>query len=347
MIQLVRSRSRISEQILATSVVMLGTAYFVQNLFLFDMQVSYALFFSSLAFTGFLMNSGTETKREKELRTSSPAGLSGGSTGGRLALAGAGILTVCALVWGNWVPYKTASLGRESLEANEPSQALALYSKALESGGFPTHEATVAMMEALISSGRSKDKEWANVVQRIEQHLSTIASEESTDPRILIQLGKLYNNRGLTDPAYLAKAEQVLRNAIALAPARPEGYQELGVTHLQRGEGERGMQFFREALAFNERNARARWVLGLALASQKKFEEGMVELEKAMAGGYSWDNPADIGNLSFVYSSINLTDRLLRLYELVVERHPEHTGYRTTLARIKGVMGKTADRNVN
>lgn len=344
LMRFVRTRGSSTERLLAICVIMLGSAYFVQNLFLFDMPTSYMMFFSSLAFVTFLLNEDKWVADLKEWKKSRALGTTIVKSPRRMLLVGGGILTVCLVVYANWIPYTTARLGRMAYDATDPPQAMAIFEQMIESGGFPTAEATAATIEALTNSGKSKQKEWANVVRRIERHFSTIVPGESTDPRILIRLGKLYNDRGLTDPAYLAKAEQVLRNAIALAPARPEGYQELGVTYLQRGEGERGMQFFREALALNERNERARWVLGLALASQKQFEEGMVELERAMSGGYNWDNPADIGNLSFVYSSMNLTDRLVHLYEQVVERHPENTGYRTALVRVHGMIWKKGGR---
>lgn len=347
LMRFIRTRDSSAERLLAIGVIMLVSAYFVQNLFLFDMPTSYLMFFSSLAFVTFLLNEDKRVAELKQWRKSRASGTTMVTSPMRVLLLGGGILTVWLVVYANWIPYTTARLGRAALDAENPTQATAMFKQTMESGGFPTVEAMAAMIETLMNSGKSKQKEWANVVWSIEQHFSTIVPGESADPRILIQLGKLYNNRGLTDQTYLAKAEQVLRKAIVLAPARPEGYQELGVTYLQRGEGERGMKFFREALALNERNARAHWVLGLALASQKQFAEGMVELEKAMAELYNWDNPADIGNLSFVYSSMNLTDRLLQLYELVVERHPENMTYRTTLARIKGVVGKTVGRSVN
>lgn len=258
-------------------------------------------------------------------------------------MAVAGILTLILLVRQNWTPYTTARIGRAALESHNPQQTLAMFAQAMESGGFPTAEVTAAVMEALISSGASKQKDWASVVRSIEQHYSKIPVAEFTDARILIRLGKLYNDHALTDRSYLPKAEQVLRRAIVLAPARPEGYQELGVTSLIRGEGERGEQLFREALALNENNVRARWVLGLALASRKKLAEGLVELEKAISDGYNWDNPADIGNMSFVYSSLGMTDKLGRFYELVVERHPENAGYQNALAEINRTMIKTQE----
>jgi hypothetical protein len=347
LMRFIRTHDSSAERLLAVCVIMLGSAYFVQNLFLFDMSTSYLMFFSSLAFVAFLLNEDKRVTELKESKKSQTSGRTMVALPGRMPLAGGGILTVCLVVFANWIPYTTARLGRTALDARNPAQTMALFEQTLESDGFPTQEATVAMTEALINSGKSKQKEWASVVRRLEQQFSEIASRESTDPRMLIYLGKLYNDRGLTDPTYFARAEQVLRNAIAIVPTRPEGYQELGVTYLRRGEGEQGLQLFREALALNVHNARAVWAMGLALANQKKFEEGMAYLESAMSGGYNWDNPADIGNLTIVYSTMNLADRLERLYELVVQRHPENADYRTTLAKVQGMLGKAAERRAH
>lgn len=347
LMRFIRTRDSSAERLLPVSVIMLGSAYVVQNLFLFDTPTSYLMFFSSLAFVPFLLNEDKRIAGLKGWKKSQVSGRTMVKSPRSMFLVVGGILTVFLIVYANWIPYTTAQLGRTGVDVNNPQRAIAIFEQIRESGGFPTTEATTAMMEALINSGKSKQEEWANVVRRLEQHFSPLVSCESADPRILIRLGKLYNDRGLTDSTYLDKAERVLQKAIAFAPARPEGYQELGVTYLQRGEEERGMRLFHEALALNELNARARWVLGLALASQRRFEEGMTHLEGAMSGGYNWDNPADIGNLSFIYSSMNLTDRLVELYELSVERHPENAGYRMTLARVRSMRGKTTDGNVN
>ncbi len=347
LLRFLRTRGSFTDMLLAVCVMALGTAYFVQNLFLFDTSTSHLMFFSSLAFATFLLNEEREVADAKNWNKSRTSGRTVAALQGRMVLVGAGTLTVCLIVYSNWIPYTTARLGRTALDANSPAQATARFEQALASGGFPTQEATVAMTEALITSGRSKQKEWAGVLWCLEQQFSDIVSRESTDPRMLIYLGKLCSDRGLTDPTYLDRAEQVLRKAITIVPTRPEGYQELGVTYLRRGEGEQGLQLFRKALELNVHNANAVWMLGIALASQKRFEEGIEHLESAMLGGYNWDNPADIGNLTLLYNSMNLTDRLVRLYELIVERHPENTGYRNTLAKAKSMMGEAAQETTN
>jgi tetratricopeptide (TPR) repeat protein len=342
LMRFIRTRSSSAERLLPVCVIMLGSAYVVQNLFLFDTPTSYMMFFSSLAFVAFLLKEKKGVAELNGWKKSRAPGRTMVKSPRSVFVVVGGILTALLIVSANWVPYTTARLGRVGLDMNDPQQATAIFEQMLESGGFPTAEATAAMMEALIKTGKSKQREWTNVVRRLEQHFGTMVMGEYSDPRMMIYQGKLFNDRGLTDPTYLAKAERILRQAIALVPARPEGYQELGVTYLRRGEGGRGIQLFREALALNELNARARWVLGLGLASQGQSDEGLAELEKAMAGGYNWDNPIDIGNLSLVYSSMNLTDRLMKFYELIVERHPENAEYRTALARTQSLVSKKA-----
>ncbi len=333
------------EQMLALGVIMLGAAYFIQNLFLFDTSTSYLLFFSSLAYAGFLvLRTATQDAEYRQVVRSSERS-SPSARQGLLAVTGIAILVL--LVRFNWTSFEAARLGRAAVDADDAHRARTMLEEARESGGFATAEITTAVMEALINSGRSKQKEWVNVARSIEHHYDTMPAEELTDARILIRLGKLYNDRALADRSYLSKADLILQRAIALAPSRPEGYQELGVTNFLRGDGEKGEKLFREALVLNENNVRARWVLGLALASRKKLAEGLIELEKAITLGYDWDNPADIGNLTIVYRSMNMTEKLIRFYELVVERHPENADYRTVLDGINRMVEKTTARNTH
>lgn len=336
-IRFLGARESRSEQMLSVGVIMLGTAYCVQNLFLFDTTTSYLLFFPSLAFAGFLARRTADgTPSPQEFRT--PAKLP--RLVSVVVLIAAGMLTLLLLVYANWIPYRTARLGRTAVDLNQPRHVRTILTEIAESGGFSKTEVIAAVTDALINSGAAKQKDWGDVVGWIEQQHTELPLSASVDARMLIRLGKLYNDRAFADRSFLPKAERVLRKAIALSPTRPEGYQELGVTCLLRGDGEQGLRLFREALALNENNSRARWVLGLALASQNRLEEGLGELEGAMAAGYNWDTPADIGNLAAVYGALNMTDKLVELYQLVVGRHPEHTGYRNALAEVHRRAGE-------
>lgn len=340
MVHFLKTNNRFSEKVLAVSVIMLGTAYFVQNLFLFDMTSSYILFFSSLAFTGFFLTGGRSFSTIKKNEQTSKLQKKMNSRN-RFLIFMIGIIMLFALVWGNWVPYTTASFGKKSIEGNLPAQTLAFYSKALESGGFPTTEVTRAMMEALLNSKRTETKEWSEVFMRICNDAESVSTDEYPNLQNLIILGKLYNERSLIEPQYLSKAERVLNRAIVLSPKRQEAYYELGVTYLRKNQGMIGLQYFRDALVLNKNNSRAHWVLGLALASQNYTEEGLTELETALTSGYNWDNPADINNLTTIYTFMNQNERLARFYEHVIEKHPANAHYRVTLAAAYAKIGST------
>ncbi|MEX1140067.1 MAG: O-antigen ligase family protein [Bacteroidota bacterium] len=323
------------EQWVAVSVIMLGAAYFVQNLFLFDTTTSSMLFFASLSFTAWLIGSDAKTGLKEARQERLPRSW-------RFpVVAVAGLLTLGVVLEGNWIPYTTASLGRESLAATDPGKALALYEGALASGGFPTAEVTRAMMEELINSGKVQRSEWSRVVDAVIVHAEVLGAGEYASVPVLVRLGKVYNEQWQREAGFLQKAERVLQKAIRLAPKHPDAYYELGVTHLRRGETEQALTVFRSALDLNVRNTRARWTLGLALLSVGHVTEGLREVESAVEQGYHWDTPADIKNLSKVYTWFERYDRIVWMYEQVVAKYPGMAEHRATLATAYAKTGET------
>jgi O-antigen ligase len=296
-------------------VIMLGTAYFVQNLFLFDTTTSTMLFFASLGFAGWLIDgAGAETIRRPRKKIS--------RTMIRVVPVTAGVVTIGVMIWGNWFPYSTARLGRESLASKDPGKTHLLYARALESGGFPAAEVTRAMMDEMINAGRVQRPEWRRVTEAVSAQAAELSDGEYPSVPFLVRLGKLYNEQWQRESGSLLMGERVLRKALSLAPNHPDAYYELGVTLLRQGKSEQGLALFQSALNLNTGNARARWTLGLALMSVGRADQGLVEIEEALDRGYNWDTPADIKNLTAVYESLQRQDRMVWLYEQVVMRHP-------------------------
>ncbi|MBF8248908.1 MAG: Tetratricopeptide repeat protein, partial [Bacteroidetes bacterium] len=124
LMRFIRMRDSSTERLLAICVIMLGSAYFVQNLFLFDTPTSYLMFFSSLAFVVFLLNEDKRVADLKEWKKSRASGTTMVKSPWRMFLVGGGILTAFLIVYANWIPYTTARLGRTAYDANDPRQAM-------------------------------------------------------------------------------------------------------------------------------------------------------------------------------------------------------------------------------
>ncbi len=329
-VKFIKKSSDKIDRLLGVMVIMLGTAYFVQNLFLFDMPMSYLMFFSFLGFVGFL--SSQSGQPEAESKNYLPATYSNLGFGPLSLIVAGALATLFLIFWANWRPYKTAALGRQAMDVTDQAQLLELYNQAKKYGGFSYSETIRVMEDTLINSQGARSAEWNNVFEFVKNEVEDFLAKEPTDPRFYIRTGKLYNERAFLEPQYLEDAERSLKAAIALSPTRPDPYYELGVTYLQKQDVNKALESFNYAVDLNPNNSRAHWVLGLAYFSLNMNSEGLSEIDKALQLGYNWDTATDINNLTQIYVSTNRSDKLVELYEKVVANHPEVAQYHVSLA---------------
>lgn len=334
-----RKSEGMSDRLMAIAVCMLGVAYFVQNLFLFDMPMSYVMFFTSLGFVGFIgdITPRSSQKDQQQSQQSQPMQRHRPSNG-ELSLSQMLILLVGAggvlflIFWANWRPYQTASLGRQVMDLQTPNEILDMSKKALSYGGYPSSEVIRVMEDLMIVNGRTRTKEWEGMFQYTKEQAEDFLKKEPKDPRFFIRTGKMYNERAFLEPQYTDEAARVLQSAIALSPTRPDAYYELGVTYLEKKENEKALEMFHKAVSLNEKNSRAHWVLGLAYMTLGNKEEGLASIERAIALNYNWNTESDINNLTQIYVSMNRNDKLVSMYEKLIELNPNAAQYRVTLA---------------
>lgn len=342
----VRRSPNYEDRIVGMFTIGMGVAYFVQNIFLFDMPMSYMLFFGSLGFAGYLIDNHNNSNGGMSRNGAVAYGSVAFRAGHYALLLGFAALVVFLIVGGNIKPYRSAYWGRQGLglaqlqtgtpedHARAATQGLEGYKKALAIGGYPASEVLRVMTDSILNSGGARREEWNNFFAYTTQEMEKFLAQEPLDPRQFIRLGKLYNEHSFLEPQYLLDAERNLLKAIELVPKRPDAYYELGVAYLQMGQNEKGLQLFRDAVALNERNARAHWTLGIALQIVGSKDEGLASLERAIALGYGWQNPQDINNLSVIYNSLDRQDKLLEVYKVAVERFPTNVQYRINLANL-------------
>jgi O-antigen ligase/tetratricopeptide (TPR) repeat protein len=311
----------------------IGVAYFVQNIFLFDMPMSYLVFFSSLAFAQFLIASTKEIDSTKNQWIV-------GSVAKGVILTIAAIFILFLVIWTNWRPYQSSHWGRQGLGAQTPQEALAAYGKAIELNGYPKSEVLRVMTDTMLANSRVREDKWKEVFELLVFEMEKYLEEEPADPRFFIRLGKVYNERSLIENKYLEDAERVLSKAIDLVPKRPDAYYEYGVTFIQLGKMEEALKIFEEAVAINEKNARAHWTYGLALSLANRRQDGIRELEKAIELGYGWFNGPDINNLAQVYTIAQEFDKLVAMYEEATEFYPDNAEYFASLATAYAQVGQ-------
>lgn len=205
-------------------------AYFVQNLTVFDMVVSYLMFYLCLAF----IISDRRAARGLEKNFPVPTEPSRVMT-----VAAAGIICFYYFVAGPfWTDYNTVVAARAPYGTDEK---IGLYSYALGASPAGKYQIRMFFANQWIMGLQEPEVLKTLTVGGLQKTFVYLAGEleksrrESPyDFQSRLRLGQLYNSWGFFDPEKLALAEEVLNQAMALSPNNPQSYWELSQTRIQQ-----------------------------------------------------------------------------------------------------------------
>jgi len=213
--------------------IVLPTAYFIQNLTVFDMITSLMMFTLILGFGAFLANLGKE--KEKEQRFVS-----------RNQTMGIFLILIFLLTFSKFViqPYRTDTFTISALA--DPQHRLEFYEKALETspmGKYQIREFFAQNSENII---RRNIQEIPEEHIRLEldfaiAQLEKTNKESPTEYRSVLKLAHLYNLYVLIDPEKLGMAELYGSESIRLSPENQQGYWALAQTRIYQGRPEEAL----------------------------------------------------------------------------------------------------------
>ena len=281
----------------------LPTAYFVQNLTVFDMVTSLMMFFLILGFLGFLANLGKEEKIERkfEFKHQWLAGL---------------LIVLFLLTFYEFIiqPFRTDYLVIKALQTfpsqnlldqiskeapdklkdflKESSQKrIELYKKTLQSsplGKYQIREFFGQQSEQFIRNHLNivppnQTKEELNF---LVSELEKTKKESPLDFRSMLRLGYLYNLYYFFDTQKLTLAEENLKKAIELSPTNQQGYWALAQTKVYQGK-------FEEALSLAEKaiNLEPKWFQSHKIALQIAKFAGKKEKQEEIINRAKKINP--------------------------------------------------------
>lgn len=116
-------------------------------------------------------------------------------------------------------------------------------------------------------------------VERRRSLLTAALHRQPGNYDLLMSLGSL-----LANPGQDRSAEQIAwyRAAVALRPANPTGWMNLGTSLLQAGDPTGAIEAFREAIRLDPTNAQAHFNLGTAFAQKCPSDEAIAALRQAI-----------------------------------------------------------------
>ena len=230
----------------------LPTAYFIQNLTVFDMVASLMMFSLILGFVAFLAGAG---KGEKDIKKIVPE---------RQTLAI--VLSIIFLItFFNFIiqPYKTDIYVIKSLADSKgrqlmPEQRVEFYKKALESsqmGKYQIREFFGQNSESIIKANSDNfSREQIKLeLDFVIAELEKTNKESPLEYRSVLRLTKLYSLYALIEPEKLEQAEFYGNECLKLSPNNQQGYWALAQVKIYKGDFDIALSLAEQAVELEPR----------------------------------------------------------------------------------------------
>jgi len=287
-------------------------AYGIQNIFLFDTQVTLLLIYFILSFIVFLSFKTDEAATQ--IKPVKP---------NFLFVALLIFMTFFSCYSFNLKPASASLTGISALtylQTGKIAEAVTRFKDAYAIGTFGLPEiagraqdaATMIIRQSGISNEmKPENKEMIIVaIDGLRQSLE----KEPQNARFMMMLGTLYLISVQQDPSYLSQADLILQEALKLSPTRQELYFTLGQVRLYQGRNDEVLPLFQKAIDLNDKVPISHWNYGIMAVSVGQKEAGEREIKKAVEMGHSY-GAEDIQQLINIYTRLKDYPKVVFLYE--------------------------------
>ena len=323
----------------------LFVAYFVQNLFLFDMPASYMLFYAVLAWVTFLaqeMPTVSSARSSAPLKRHEPPPRLSSQ---QLALVGMVMVGVMYSIYSfNVGPLGQVTAAQAATKSiGDPAKFSEKTQAAFSRQSWLTHDVAGSLADVLAQSGKARDPAYSQATEQVATQLEKEIAARDLDPRTYIRLGALYNVMGAADRSSLPKAESVLQTAIQLTPKWPENYDALAQTYLLEGRNDEALALLKKAVDINPENGTALWMYAFPLIWTHHEQEGLSVLEAATHYYNYWANLDDLKRIVNTYYQLKDLPKAIQFEKELVQLEPTVAAHRYTLATLYKASGNTAE----
>jgi len=297
---------------------------FANNIWVFDMVSSHLMFFVSLAFINFLIETGKPEVMPATLK----------EKGGIAPFIGASLIVVAILsiYFGNIQPAQAARL------INNGGKSMINFQKAVATAPMAVFEAPIEFYKAVISYANQQNHERALLEKAFNlsaRELEKSIEKNPEDYLLYLTLGREYNDLYMKfpDKEKLDLADKFLKKAIELSPRNQIGYCNLAQTRLFQGRHDEAVQLFQKTIDLEPRYALSHWYLALSYKLIGRNDLAVKKVKDAERAGYDWR--AKLGDLKSVIEILqNLQDSagLVELYPLAIEKDPRNAQFWAGLA---------------
>lgn len=144
--------------------------------------------------------------------------------------------------------------------------------------------------------------------------------------RMAVILGRIQGAEKYNDIAL-----QLVQHALQIAPKFVRSYYELGQVYLNKGDKENALGAFKQAAELSPTAGIGYWYVGNVLMDLGRRDEGLASIKKSAELGYAPKNEEYL-RLANLFIKNKDDANALRIYEAVLEREPNNTQMRATIA---------------
>jgi len=338
----------------ATIFAILLIAYFIQNLFVFDMIHSFLMFFLILGFIGFLENLTLEqqgsiiadSKSAKNKLYQLPSS----------AKVLVGVFLILVIYFINIKPglagyYAISSLKGVGQKINnghyEQDKILKNFQRILDYGTFGNWENTLTLGEYVLNfpdlySKKISNDEIKNIFDFAIKNMNKIIKVNPLDARYQVMLGSLYLQGNQYNSDWLYLAENSFTKALKLSPTKQDIYFLLSQVKIKLNKKQEADLLLKKAIALNPSAGYSHWTAGLHYLLMGELEQGKNAIKMAQENGYGL-NPDNIMELEKYYKMNQAYEELISLYLVGIGLEPNNAQWHNLLAALYLEMGeKTA-----
>lgn len=306
-------------------------ASFFANFFVFDNSTTYTMFFTVLAFVGFLI-SGEKSEddfRGKSVSIFLPIGLS--------------IILILSIYFFNIRPAIANSTAIDGYKYSKVDyeRSEKFFKEALAFNTFGNAEIAMRVGDNALRIINEEDK--AKTKRSMDfavEALEGAINQESLNARYYLYLGQLYTAYFMSVDA----SEENIDNAISnlteaknLSPNRQEVYYVLGQVMMTIGRNEEAVNYFQKAVDIKaDRNALYNFLLICLFTKDERGEEVFDRIDdEGFFGSYRDDK---IERLVNIYYGRDDLEKIIKILGRVIERRSDDPGYEKTIAKYHGKL---------
>ncbi|MBU1102854.1 O-antigen ligase family protein [Patescibacteria group bacterium] len=301
-----RKEGKINYQTAAIFTVIL-VAYAIQNIFLFDTQVTLLMIYSILAFIVFLSWRPGESLGQPVRPNFFFLGI-------------VGLLAFFSIYYFNIRPGAAGAAGIDatiSFTRKNVVQSVQQFKDAYEKDTFGMPEVASRAQDAaiqILSTGQINEDSKKMIKVAIEGMNEAINEYEPQNARFMLMLVNIYLASAQIDTSYLQEADNILQKAVELSPTRQELYFALAQLRMFQGRAAEALPYMKRAVELNEKVNISHWNYGIFAIALGQVDLGEAEIKKAKDLGHSY-GPADIRYLVNAYSKAGAWPKIASLYQ--------------------------------